>query len=159
MDYRTAAKEINKGNVQPIYVCYGSESYLMKEFITYLTDKWIGPDDREFAVSKFDLADTNVETVIDDAETWPFIGERKLIVAGDASFFTAAKDSSKIVHNVDRLLAYMKSPASYSTIVFTVGADKLDERKKLVKTIGERKALIPFPPLNSEELINWIKRS
>jgi DNA polymerase-3 subunit delta len=158
MDYRTAAKEINKGNIQPVYVCYGAESYLMKEFITYVTNQWIEPNDRDFAVSRFDLAETNVETIIDDAETFPFTGGRKLIIAKDANFFTAAKESTKIEHRLERLTEYLKAPADFSVIVFTVAGDKLDERKKIVKSIGERKALIPFPLLSGEDLNYWIRR-
>lgn len=158
MDYRTAAKEIGKGMICPVYVCYGPESYLIQEFIAYLTDKWIDPADRDFAVSKFDLADTNVETVIDDAETLPFMGERKLIIAKDAGFLTSAKETSKIEHNVDRLADYLKSPADFSVVVFTVSADKLDERKKIVKAIAGKKGAIPFPMLSADELSHWVKR-
>jgi DNA polymerase-3 subunit delta len=158
MDYRTAAKEINKGNIQPVYVCYGAESYLMKEFITYVTAQWIESNDRDFAVSRFDLAETNVESVIDDAETFPFMGGRKLIIAKDANFFTAAKESTRIEHRLERLTEYLKAPAEFSVIVFTVAADKLDERKKIVKSVGERKALIPFPLLSGEDLNYWIRR-
>jgi DNA polymerase-3 subunit delta len=158
MDYRTAAKEISKGNIQPIYVCYGSESFLMKEFITYITDQWIETDDRDFAVSKFDLGETNVESIIDDAETLPFMGGRKLIIAKDANFFTAAKESSKMEHRLDRLAEYLQAPTDFSVIVFTVGADKLDERKKIVKSISERRALIPFPLLSGDDLTYWIRR-
>jgi len=158
LDYRTAAKEINKGNVQPIYVCYGSESFLMKEFITYLTEHWIDSNDRDFAVSRFDLSETNVELIIDDAETLPFMGGRKLIIAKDATFFTAAKESSKMEHRLDRLTEYLQAPADFSIILFTVNADKLDERKKIVKLIGERKALIPFPLLSGDDLTYWIRR-
>lgn len=158
MDYRTAAKEIGKGNVNPVYVCYGPETYLMQEFIAYLTDKWIDPADRDFAVSKFDLSETNVEAVIDDAETLPFMGSKKLIIAKDAVFFTAAKDSSKIEHRIERLADYLKSPADFSVIVFTVPAEKLDERKKLVKSIAEKKGNIPFPPLSADDLTHWVRR-
>lgn len=158
MDYRTAAKEINKGNILPVYICYGSETYRMEEFISFLTDKWIDPVDRDFAVSKFDLAETNVEAVIDDAETLPFMGARKLIIAKDAVFFTAAKEHARVEHKLDRLLDYLKSPAPYSVIVFMIAADKLDERKKLVKTMIERKGTVPFLPMNADDLLQWVRR-
>lgn len=154
VDYRTAAKEIASGQFRPVYVCYGPETYQIQEFIHYLIDKWIEPADREFAVSKFDLAETNVEAVIDDAETPPFLGGRKLIIAKDAVFFTSA--TSKMDHHTDRLLAYLKAPADYCVVVFTAAADKLDERKRLVKTVGQ--ALVPFPLMSSDQLRHWVRR-
>lgn len=158
MDYRTAAKEIGKGNIKPVYVCYGTETYMMQEFIGYLTERWIDPADRDFAVSKFDLAEAGVEEVIDDAETLPFVGSRKLIIAKDAVFFTGAKDSGKVVHNLDRLMDYITSPADFSVIVFTVNAEKLDERKKIVKKIKQHNGNIPFPPLSADDLNHWLRR-
>lgn len=158
MDFRTAAREIGKGNIQPVYVLYGTESYQMQEFIAYLADHWVGGEEQEFAVSKFDLAELNVEAVLDDALTPPFFGSRKLVIAKDANFFTAARSASKIDHNLDRLLAYLQSPADYSVIVFTVAADKLDERKKLVKAIKEKRGLVPFPPMTADELVLWVRR-
>lgn len=158
MDYRTAAKEIGKGNVSSVYVCYGAETFLMQEFIAFLTDKWIEPADRDFAVSKFDLAETNVEAVVDDAETLPFVGSRKLIIAKDAAFFTSAKDSGKIEHDLERLMQYLKSPADFSVVVFTVNAEKLDDRKKIVKAISQRNGNIPFSPLSPDDLNHWLRR-
>ncbi len=158
VDYRAAAKEIGKGNISPVYVCYGTEPYLMQEFITYLTNQWIEPADRDFAVSKFDLAETNVELAIEDAETPPFVGSRKLIIAKDAVFFTGAKDTGKIEHRLDRLVDYLKSPTDFAVIVFTVSAEKLDERKKLVKSVIERKGNIPFQAMTGDDLTHWVRR-
>lgn len=158
MNYRAIAKEIGKGNFRPIYICYGPETYLMQEFIHYLTEQWIAPEDRDFAVSKFDLAETNVSEVIDDAATLPFVGSRKLIIAKDAAFFTGAKDSSKIEHRLDQLMDYIQSPAEFSIIVFTVSADKLDERKKIVKSISQAQGAVPFPAMTADDLSHWVRR-
>jgi DNA polymerase-3 subunit delta len=158
LDYRSAAKEIGKGKFSPVYVCYGAEAYLMQEFIAYLTNQWIEPADREFAVSKFDLSESNVELAIEDAETPPFVGSRKLIIAKDAGFFTGAKDSSKLEHRIERLAEYLKSPVDFSIIVFTVNADKLDERKKLVKSVIELKGNIPFQAMSADDLTHWVRR-
>lgn len=158
MDYKTAAKEISKGNIAPIYVCYGPEKYLMHEFISYLTAKLIEPEHKEFAISRFDLSESPVETVVEDAETLPFMVPKKLIIARDALFFTAAKETSKVEHRIERLMEYIQSPVDYTVLIFTVSADKLDERKKLVKSLKERGGLISFLTLQSAELEHWIKR-
>jgi len=158
VDYKAAARDIHKGTILPVYVCYGTEKYLMNEFIAYLTNKLIEPDQKEFALSKFDLAESSLQTVIEDAETPPFLVPRKLIVAKDALFLTGAKDTSKVEHKLDRLMEYADKPVDYSVIVLTVHAEKLDERKKVVKLLKDRGFLVPFSPLGSEELLNWVKK-
>jgi len=157
MDYKTAMKQIQKGQPAPIYVCYGAESYLVHLFIEKLTERLIEPDQREFAVTKYDLAETSLDTVIEEAETLPFMVPRKLVIASNALFLTGAKESAKVEHKPERLLEYMKSPADFSVIVFTVNADKLDERKKLVKSLKEADTLVACTSLSADELTHWVK--
>lgn len=155
MDYRTAAREIGKGNVLPVYVCYGSETHLMQEFIQYLSDKWLSPEDRDYAVSKYDLAETALDAVLEDAQTLPFFGSRKLVIADNASFFTGSGGGDQ---NVDGLMAYLESPADFSVTVFVVPAEKLDERRKIVKAVQKMNAAVPFPPMTPGDLAHWLRR-
>jgi DNA polymerase-3 subunit delta len=158
MDPKKALKDIEAGKPQPVYLCFGPEKYRRHSFIQALTDAMIEPDQKEFAVSKFDLGETSLTAVLDDAETLPFMVPRKLVIASNALFFTGAKESTKIDHNLDRLLEYLKSPVDYTVIVFTVDADKLDERKKVVKALKDHDATLPFLSLSPEELQGWVSR-
>lgn len=156
MDYKTAARDIAKGNVSPVYIGYGSETYLLREFLDYLTQKLVEPEYREFAVSKYDLSETSLDTVLDDAQTLPFMAPKKLIIAENAVFFTGAKDSGKVQHQPEKLLDYMKTPSEFATIVFTVEADKLDERKKIVKSLKD--SALAFAPMSADGLLQWVER-
>jgi DNA polymerase-3 subunit delta len=158
MDYKTASKGISQGNALPIYVCYGTEKYLQQEFITHVMDKLVDPEQRPFAISRFDLSETSLDMVLDDVETMPFLVDKKIIIAKNAMFFTGAKESTKVEHRIERLLEYMKSPVDYAVLILVVEADKLDERKKIVKALKESQAAIPFLPLAPEELMRWIIR-
>ncbi len=158
MDYKKAAKEMANGRTLPVYLCYGPESYLMQSFVSLAVEKCVPPELKDFAFNRFDLSEQPVELVIEDAETLPFMADKKLIVAHDASFFTASRSGAKVEHNTDRLLEYLKSPADYSIVIFTVNADKLDERKKLVKWLKQQNAVIPFPAMGADELLRWVQR-
>ncbi|CAG7634749.1 DNA polymerase III subunit delta [Paenibacillus allorhizosphaerae] len=158
MDVKTAVRQINKGQHKPVYVCYGPETFLMQEFVERLTDKLVEPGQREFAINKYDMAETPLDTVIDEAETLPFMVAHKIVIASNALFLTGAKESGKVEHKPERLLNYLKAPADFSIIVFTVDAEKLDERKKLVKALKESDALIPCTVLSESELTQWVHR-
>ncbi|SDC70979.1 DNA polymerase III, delta subunit [Paenibacillus sp. UNCCL117] len=158
MDYKQAIKQIAKGQVAPVYIAYGLESYLMQELIHRLTETLIPEDERAFAVGRYDLAETPVEAVLEEAETLPFLAERKLVIASGAVFLTGAKDTGKVEHNLDRLSAYLKSPADFTVLVLTVDAEKLDERKKIVKALKEADALVPCAMLGEAELIQWVQQ-
>lgn len=158
MDAKRALKDIQAGRPAPVYLCYGPEKYKMREFIQVLTDLLIEPEHKDFAVSKFDLSEISLSAVLEDAETLPFMVPKKLVIAKNALFFTGAKESSKIEHHLDRLTDYLKSPAEHTVVVFTVDADKLDERKKIVKALKDLEAAVPFLSLSPEELQQWVAK-
>jgi DNA polymerase-3 subunit delta len=155
MDVKSATKAIRSGETAPIYVLYGTEKYQIQQFTEMLKTHVIEEEHRDFAVIPYDLSETPIEAVVEEAETVPFLVPRKLIIVRDTSLFTAGKES-KIEHQVDRLITYMDNPADYSTIVFLAQGDKLDERKKLVKAAKKQAVVLAFAPLSGEELIQWI---
>lgn len=158
MNPSVAAKEINSGQVRPFYVLFGKDRYRMQEFVSYLTERLLGPDERELGVVKFDTAETPVEEAVLEAETMPFFASRKLVLVRDQSVFASAAKEGKIQHDTDRLLAYVKQPSDTSVVVFAVHHDKLDERRKIVKTLKEKDAVIAFPELEGAELTRWVVR-
>lgn len=142
----------------PVLVCYGTEKFLLDEFLNTQIDKWVDPELRDFALIRYDLTETPLDAVLEEAETIPFMAERKLVIARNAFFLTGAKDPSKVEHRTDLLFAYLGAPAPHTRLIFTVDAEKLDERKKLVKALKEKKLLKAFKPLSAEELPGWVER-
>lgn len=158
MDLKTAVKQIRAGEVSPLYLCYGTEKYRMKEFVTMLEHELIEEDQRAFAIAHYDLAETPVELVVEEAETAPFLAERKLIIVRDSTLFIAGKESTKIEHRVEKLLEYLGNPADYSVLVFLAYAEKLDERKKVVKSFKAKAPVIAFAPMGENELAGWVSK-
>lgn len=156
LDYRKEKLQIKKGNIKPIYVCYGTEKQLEVEFIKTLSNQIIQPQQKDFAMMQYDLHEVSIQDVIEDAETLPFMVERKLIIANNASFLTG-KDKSKIEHDLDRLAAYLASPAEFTVLILQQDAEKLDERKKIVKQLKKMDVLVPFLTMQARETEEWIK--
>ncbi|GAB2703810.1 DNA polymerase III subunit delta [Paenibacillus thermoaerophilus] len=155
MDYRSAAKDISRGQSRPVYVLFGSEDYLMQEFVTFAVDQWLAPEERELGLVRFDCAETPIEAVIEEANMMPFLASRKVVVATGATFLTGAKESGKVEHKPEALLSYLDSPAEHSILLLTVQADKLDERKKLVKRLKDSGCCLSFAPLDEDGLRAW----
>jgi DNA polymerase-3 subunit delta len=158
MDYKQAAREWSQGTVRPVYILYGNERYVMGEWIDLLIRSTIDPDTKDFALSKYDLTETPLETVLEDAETLPFLSPRKLVIASGAHFLTGGRDPSKAEHRVEALQAYLTEPAEHAVLVLTIPADKLDERKKIVKALKQAAVVLPFAPLGPAELQQWIRK-
>lgn len=158
MEYRKALREVRDGQVKPFYICYGTESYLMNEFIERLTAALVEPEHREMAIVRFGTNEHGTDEIIDEAQTMPFLVPRKLVLVRDSALFAAGRDSAKLEHRPERLLSYLSEPLDSTVLVFVVPHEKLDERKKLVKYAKDKDAVVSFSPLPAEELAQWIVR-
>jgi DNA polymerase-3 subunit delta len=139
-----------------IYLLYGTESYLIEDEIRRLTNSLIPPEDRELNLINYDLSAIPIEDVIAEAETPPFMSARKLIITRGGAIFTAQKPAKTVEHDLAVLEQYIDNPASYSTIVFVVDYDKLDERRRIVKQLRAKAAVRELAPLNDYLLIAWV---
>ncbi|GAK39606.1 DNA polymerase III subunit delta [Paenibacillus urinalis] len=155
-DVKAAAKAIRGGSPASVYLLYGTEKYQMKQFADLMKEQLIEEAHRDFAIATYDTADTPIEQVIEEAETVPFLVPRKLIFIRDHQLFTAGKDNSKMEHRMESLTSYLDNPAEYSILIFMVQGEKLDERKKIVKTMKSKATVLSFGALQGDELIGWI---
>lgn len=157
MEAKEALKEIKAGKFRPAYVIYGKDRYRIGQFTETLTEAMFTPDERELGVVKFDTSETLIEEAALEAETLPFFVERKLVIVRDSVVFAAGgKEGGKLDHKTDRLQHYLDIPSETTVMLFIVNAEKLDERRKLVKMLKDRDALIAFQELDAAELRRWV---
>jgi DNA polymerase-3 subunit delta len=150
-------KQIKRNEILPLYLLYGKETFLINETKQLLTEQVLKEEDAEFNLSVYDLNETPIETALEDAETLPFLGEKKLLFLHNPHFLTAEKTKERVEHNLSRLEAYLREPAPYSVMVFIAPYEKLDERKKLTKELKKKAAVFEAKKLNEAELKNWIR--
>ncbi|GER66958.1 hypothetical protein BpJC7_09150 [Weizmannia acidilactici] len=149
-------KKIERGQFSPLYLLYGTEDYLIQETKNKLIGHALAPEEMDFNYASYDLEETPVETVVEDAETFPFMGERRIVIAHHPYFLTAEKPKQKVEHQLDKLEAYVKMPAPYSILVLVAPYEKLDERKKLVKLLKKQATVGEAKKLNERELKEWL---
>ena len=71
-------KQIKRKEFSSIYLLYGKESFLIHETKQLLINQVLNEEEIEFNLSSFDLGETPIEIALEDAETFPFIGEKKV---------------------------------------------------------------------------------
>lgn len=150
-------KKIKKKQFESLYVLYGSESFLLNETKQLLTKYALDDEESEFNLSTYDLEETPIEVALEDAETFPFMGEKRLIILNNPFFLTAEKSKSKVEHNIKKLESYIQEPAPYSIVVFAGSYEKLDERKKITKELKRKAAVVEAKRLNEQELTSWVR--
>ncbi|WP_042478157.1 DNA polymerase III subunit delta [Bacillus ndiopicus] len=149
-------QDIKKGNIAPVYLIVGEETYFIDETVNRLKEALSGQEEVELI--PFDLAERPVDFVIDEADTIPFFTDKKLIIAKNASFLKATeKGKEKIEHDLKRLETWLSYPTDTAVTVFIAPYEKLDERKKVTKLMKESSVLISAETPKEQDLYVWIK--
>lgn len=150
-------KQMKEKQAAPIYLLYGIESFLINETKQLLLNTILQVEEMDFNLSVYDLEETPIEEAIEDAETFPFFGEKKLLFLHNPVFLTAEKTKEKVEHNLPKFEKYLKEPAPYSVLVLVAPYEKLDERKKITKELKRTAVTVEAKKLKEHELKGWIK--
>ncbi|MBS4194746.1 DNA polymerase III subunit delta [Lederbergia citri] len=150
-------EKIERRQFSPLYLLYGTEGFIINETKQKLVTNVLTEEEMDFNLSVYDMEETPVEVAIEDAETFPFFGERKLVFLNNPIFLTTEKSKEKVEHNLKKLEAYIETPAPYSILVFAGNVEKLDERKKLTKLLKKNAEIIEAKKLTEGELRIWIR--
>jgi DNA polymerase III subunit delta len=156
MTYVEVIQEIKKNNFSPLYLLFGSETYLIQELQEKISKGVIPKNDADLNITIMDLEETPIQDAILDAETFPFIGEKKVLILKNASFFKATAAKSKVEHDLTVLEEYLSQPVEYTIIIFIAPYEKIDERRKIVKKIKEHGRVVNCEPIKEWDLSKWI---
>lgn len=88
-------KSLKKGDIHPVYCLYGKETYLLQETVQRIRQAVVDEETKDFNLSVFDLEEEALDLAVEDAETFPFMGDKRLVVAKNPSFLTAEKRKIK----------------------------------------------------------------
>lgn len=111
----------------------------------------------DFNYVKYNLYDTSFNQIIEEALTMPFISEKKAIVVKNAFIFTGEKVSKDIQPNNEQVNEFLEKYDGENFIIFEVYQNKLDERKKITKTLKKTSKLAKVEQMSEQEIKNWIK--
>lgn len=137
-NFTAELNQIKKGHIAPVYFLSGKETYLIERVCNELEKQVLGTTADEFNKITYDLEQTPIESVIQEALTLSFFGEKKLILANHAYFFTSKSSRGLVDHQTDILIDYMSAPSPDSVLVLIAPYQKLDGRKKVTKIIKKQ---------------------
>lgn len=137
-------EDIKTGNFRPVYLLYGEEAYLKKQYKDKLT-KAIFPDGDTMNYSYFEGKGIAVTELIDLGETMPFFAERRLIVVENSGFFKSA---------TPELADYMKAMPDTACFIFV--ESEVDKRGKLFKAVKDKGCVVEMGRQDEKTLLIWI---
>ena len=154
MDFQAAMRELKRHIFHPVYTLIGTEEYLKNQYLAVL--QYEMNEQEETDVIRLDLNELPMETVLDEAETFSFFSNRKLIIVENSLFVTPKNITSLEDYEQKRLLTYLKEPNPSTVIVFVVPYDQLDKRKKIAKAFLTQTELIDISQLKEQAVRQYV---
>lgn len=139
----------------PIYLLYGNERFLIEEKRKTL----MGHDIDDIDINIYDMTEFPIEIALEDAETLPFLSDRRIVIVKNPFFLTSEKklaSQTEVEHDLKRLEQYLENPSPYATVIFEAPYAKLDERKKIVQLLKKSAQVIEANILQQKEVYAWI---
>ena len=136
-------EDLKAGRFQSVYLLYGEEEYLKRQYKQKLRQALV-PEDDTMNVTVYQ-GKINPGEIIDLAETLPFFAERRLILVEDSGMF---QDSSK------ELADYMKQISPTACFVFV--ETEVDKRSKMYKAVKSAGRVVEFARQTDTVLTKWI---
>jgi len=151
MYYTKIIKEFNKKQFNNAYLLYGEEQYIIDNLINYLVEH-VDPVYRDFNVKFIDWEKNELEDVLANLETLPFMGDHTFTIV------TSVEKMNKELtdEGINQLKSYLQSPNESSVLIFI--ARSIDKRKKMYKALKKHARVEEFRKLNTGELKKWINK-
>ena len=144
---KSLIEDLKSGQFNNVYLLYGEEAYLKKQYRDKLRNGMLSPDDT-MNYAYYEGKGTNIKEVIDLAETLPFFAERRLIVLEDTGFFKNATPD---------LADYIKEMPETTAMIFV--ESEVDKRSKLYKAVQSRGRAVELGRQDENTLLRWIMAS
>jgi DNA polymerase-3 subunit delta len=140
-----------------IITIYGEVPELIEKKASEMIDKYLDAPKDDFNFIKYNLYESDLAPIIEESLTMPFFSDKKVVLVQNAYVFTGEKAPKELNHNIDQLMKFIEKYDGETLIIFEVNHAKLDERKKVVKSLKKHAQIIKIEQMSEEELKNWIK--
>ena len=78
--YESIMSELKSGVYRPVYYLMGEEGYFTDRITGYIVDNALTEVERDFNLTVFYAAETDIDTVINTAKRFPMMAERQFVV-------------------------------------------------------------------------------
>ncbi len=140
-----------------IYTIYGEVPELIEKKANELVEEYLDEPKDDFNYIRYNMYEDSLNQIIEETLTMPFFSDKKVVIVQNAFVFTGEKAAKDVNPNIEGLIEFLSKYDGSTLLIFEVNHNKLDERKKLVKTLKKQANLIKIEQMSEKEMKNWIK--
>lgn len=141
---KTIDNDIKSGQFKQVYLLYGEEWYLIRQYRDKLKKALVADEDT-MNFTAFEGSEVNPKEIIDLAETLPFFAERRLILVEKSGMFKKGGEE---------LADYLSDLPSTTFFLFV--EEEVDKRSRFYKALTKIGAAVEFGAQKDETLARWV---
>ena len=134
---------------ETVYFLFGQEKFYHAEIVRALKANIVTEENEEFNLQTFEAKSTSIEEWLGAANTFSFLGGRKLVVIRDLH------ESSLDKKAVESFLNYINEPSPETCLVLM--ADKVDRKRKLDRVLVGLKTAVDCAAPPAAVLPGWLQ--
>ncbi len=153
MSYKIITDMIEKMKVPNCIILYGTEEYYIDSAVKSCKKRYVDESYESMNYMEFEKIENGFNDFYEFVTTFPFMSEKKVCVVKEAAFLTSSGSLNK--NEEDKLLKLVDGNDS-CIIIFLIKGGKPDSRKKTVKKLKDKNAVIELNKLTETELSKYI---
>ncbi|MCQ2226945.1 MAG: DNA polymerase III subunit delta [Bacteroidales bacterium] len=151
--YNDIMTELRSGKYRPIYLLMGEEPYYIDAVASFIEQNALSEADKVFNQTIFYGKDAKVVDIIHEAEQYPMMAERRLVIVKEAQELnTNAGDKA---HFQD-FAKYAEHLMESTILVLCYKYDEVDKRGKLFKTIDKVGCTMVSPKIWDDQMPAYV---
>ena len=127
------------------------EPVLADQAVDNVADACVDPSMRDMAYTVFYADETDAGQIVMEAQTFPFLSERRVVVVRNAELYF----SSRFEKRIAALTNYLNDPAD--TTLLMLVASKVDRRMVFFKACQKAGDIVECPEFTEQEVEVWVR--
>ncbi len=140
-------QRLDAGRVDPLYLLFGAETYLMREYVSVCSERILGTAPRDFNHDVFDASAETLQEALGLAATLPMMASHRVVVLHGVQNLRKA--------DVQRLDTYAEAPSESTALICT---STETDPKKLPPRLWQRAVAVACEPLDGAPLRAWVRQ-
>jgi DNA polymerase III subunit delta len=142
-------KDIQAGNIKPIYFLMGEEPYYIDKLAEYFEQNILQEHERDFNQTVLYGRDVTIDDIVGNAKRYPMMADRQVVIV---------KEAQELSRTIDKLEAYAENPQETTVLVICYKYKTLDKRKKVTKVLEKNGLVFESKKLYENQVADWLKR-
>ncbi|MBN2851898.1 MAG: DNA polymerase III subunit delta [Clostridia bacterium] len=147
MNYEILKNELTRNLIKNVYLLYGDEPYLIDAVVKKLESVVLNDNINAFTKNTFS-DDVDLYDMINAVNTVPMIGNSKVVVCRNSSFFTGSKSKEELLDLFDSI--------SQNTCLIFI-EEKVDKKNMAYKKLDLMKCTYDITSRSDHELTDFIR--